>query len=215
MDLQGLLKVALTDNDKSRDRSMQVEIGASSVGGCKRQAWNIIHQKPKTNTETESLAAIIGTAVHEVIAKSLTQQNEFDDFLIEQGFATPDIKGHCDLYIKSIKTVVDWKTTSLKNLGRFPSTQQKMQVNIYGYLLEENGYPVETVSLVAIPRDGRMSEVKVWQAPYDRAIALAGIEWVRNLQNTVFPPEPERPRQFCKDFCEFYDASGEIGCQGK
>lgn len=216
MDLQGLLKTALVDNDRTRARSVQTELGASSVGGCKRQAWSIIHGKPKVNKDTESLAAIIGTAVHETIAKSVAEADPFgDDFMIEEGFSTPDLKGHIDLYIKSAKQVVDWKTITIKKLGYFPSTQQKMQVQLYGYLLEENGYPVETVSLVGICRDGRMADTKVWQAPYDRAVALKGIEWVRELQATNVPPAPERPANFCRDFCEFYDREGIDGCPGK
>jgi hypothetical protein len=68
MDIATLLKVALNEHDDARERSQQTELGASSVYGCKRQAWNILRQVPKTNLETESLAAIIGTAVHATIA---------------------------------------------------------------------------------------------------------------------------------------------------
>lgn len=216
MDIHGLLKTALVDNDKARERSMQKEIGASSVYGCSRQAWNIIHQQPKTNMNIESLGAIIGTAVHAVLAEAMAQADTFgDDFLIEQEFKTPDLKGHCDLYIKSTQTVIDWKTTTKKNMSRFPSEQQRMQVQLYGYLLEENGYPVKTVALCAIPRDGWLKDIKVYSEPYDRAVALQGINWVKNLQTQLSPPAPERPRQFCRDFCEFYDATGVSGCQGK
>lgn len=216
MDTHGLLKSALVNNDKARDRSKQTEIGASSVYGCARQAWSIIHQKEKVNKNTESLGAIIGTAVHAVIAEAMKQADTFgDDFLIEQPFSTPDIKGNVDLYIKSTKTVVDWKTTTKKNMSKFPSDQQRMQVQLYGYLLEENGYPVETVSLCAIPRDGWMKDVRVHEEPYVREYAIAGIEWVKDLQAQLAPPAPERPRQFCKDFCEFYDALGVNGCPGK
>ena len=55
MDIGGLLKSALTSYDDARERSNQAEIGPSSVGGCARQAWNIIHQMPKTNFEIESI----------------------------------------------------------------------------------------------------------------------------------------------------------------
>jgi CRISPR/Cas system-associated exonuclease Cas4 (RecB family) len=215
MDIQGLLKVALVDNDKARERSLQTEIGASSVYGCSRQAWSIIHKVEKTNRDTESLGAIIGTAVHAVLAEAMKEQDPFgDDFLIEQGFSTPDLKGHIDLYIKSAKTVIDWKTTTKKNMSKFPSEQQKMQVHLYGYLLEENGYEVENVALCAIPRDGWMKDVKVHIEPYDRETALQGIRWVRDLQNQVSPPKPEKHHNFCKDFCDFYDATGVNGCTG-
>jgi hypothetical protein len=215
MDVYGLLKTALVENDKARERSLQTEIGASSVYGCSRQAWNIIHQQPKVNLNTESLGAIIGTAVHATLAEAMKQADTFDDFLIEEEFKTPDLKGHVDLYIKSTKTVIDWKTTTKKNMSRFPSEQQKMQVHLYGYLIEENGLPVETVALCAIPRDGWMKDVRIWETPYSREIALAGIQWVHDLQSQLSPPAPERPKQFCKDFCEFYDERGVSGCPGK
>lgn len=216
MNLQVLLKSALVENDKARERSQQKELGASSVYGCRRQAWSIMRQVEKTNHETESLAAIIGTAVHATLAEAMKEADVFgDDFLIEQGFSTPDLKGHCDLFIKSSGTVVDWKTTTKKNMAKFPSEQQKMQVQLYGYLVEEAGYKVNTVSLVAIPRDGWLKDVKIHEEPYNRDEALKGIQWIRDLQNTIYPPEPERPKQFCKDFCEYYDPSGVIGCPAK
>ena len=216
MDIHALLKTALKENDKARERSLQTELGASSVYGCKRQAWSILRQVPKTNHNTESLAAIIGTAVHATVAEAMKNIDVFgDDFLIEQGFSTPDLKGHCDLFIKSTGTVIDWKTTTKKNLSKFPTEQQKMQVQLYGYLIEEAGYQVNTVSLVAILRDGQMKDTKVHQEPYDRNKALEGIQWIKDLQNTVYAPAPERPRIFCKDFCEWYDPTGEVGCPAK
>lgn len=216
MDIQGLLKTALKENDKARERSQQIELGASSVYGCKRQAWSILNKIPKTNYDTESLAAIIGTAVHATLAEAMKNADVFgDDFLIEQEFSTPELKGHCDLFIKSTGTVIDWKTTTKKNASKFPTDQQRMQVQLYGYLIEEAGYKVNTVSLVAIMRDGQMKDTKIHQEPYDREIALQGIEWIKDLQHMVNPPEPERPRVFCQNFCEWYDLTGAIGCQGK
>lgn len=216
MDIAILLKVALNEHDDARERSQQTELGASSVFGCKRQAWNILRGVPKTNPDTESLGAIIGTAVHATIAEAMKNADPFgDEFIIEQGFSTPDLRGHCDLFIKSTGTVVDWKTTTKKNLTKFPTEQQKMQVQLYGYLIEEAGHMVHEVCLVAIPRDGWQKDVKVHTEPYDRAKALEGIQWIKDLQNTVYPPEPERPRQFCKNFCEYYDATGVSGCLGK
>jgi CRISPR/Cas system-associated exonuclease Cas4 (RecB family) len=216
MDIHGLLKTALVENDNARERSLQTELGASSVYGCKRQAWSIIRQVPKTNHDTESLAAIIGTAVHATIAEAMKNIDVFgDDFLIEQGFSTPDLKGHCDLFIKSTGVVIDWKTTTKSKLSKFPTDQQRMQVQLYGYLIEEAGHKVNIVSLVGIPRDGQMKDVKVHHEPYNRDEALKGIQWIKDIQNTIYPPEPERPRQFCKSFCEWYDETGIAGCTGK
>lgn len=216
MDIANLLKIALYENDKARDRSQQIELGASSVYGCKRQAWSILRGIAKTNFNTESLAAIIGTAVHATIAEAMKNADPFgEEFLIEEGFSTPDLRGHCDLFIKSTGTVVDWKTTTKKKLPEFPNEQQKMQVQLYGYLIEEAGHKVNQVCLVAIPRDGWSKDVKVHTEPYDRDKALLGIQWIRDIQNTVYPPAPERDKFFCKNFCEFFDPTGVFGCPGK
>lgn len=216
MQIEALLKNALKDNDRSRARSQQTTLGASSVGGCKRQAWHIVRQTPKTNHDTESLAAIIGTSLHATIAEAMRNMDIFgDDFLIEQEFSTPDLKGHCDLFIKSSGLVIDWKTTTKRNATKFPTDQQRMQVQLYGYLIEEAGYTVKEVALVAIMRDGTMAHTKVHREPYDRNMALEGIQWVKDIQHMVNAPEPERPRNFCKDYCEWYDPTGEVGCPGK
>lgn len=216
MDIHNLLKVALNEHDDARERSQQKELGCSQVYGCSRQAWHTIHGKPKTNPNTESLGAIIGTALHATIAEAMQNADPFgDDFLIEQEFKTDEIKGHCDLFIKSTGDVIDWKTTTKKNLSKFPSDQQRMQVQLYGYLIEKAGYKVNTVSLVAIPRDGWTKDIKVHSEPYQREWAIQGLNWVQEIRDMINPPAPERPRQFCKDFCEFYDATGVTGCPGK
>jgi CRISPR/Cas system-associated exonuclease Cas4 (RecB family) len=216
MDIGTLLKVALNEHDNNRERSLQTELGASSVYGCKRQAWSILNGIQKTNLDTESLAAIIGTAVHATIADAMKAADPFgEEFLIEQEFRTKELKGHCDLFIKSTGTVVDWKTTTKKNLSGFPTEQQRMQVQLYGYLIEEAGHMVHEVSLVAIPRDGWHKDIKVHVEPYNREMALQGIEWIKDLQHQTNPPAPERSKFFCTNFCEFYDKSGAIGCTGK
>ena len=217
MDIAKTLQAALKDADGQRERSTQVELGASSVGGCRAQAWHIINQTPKTNENTESLSAILGTAIHHTIQEALQAYDLFgDDFLLEEGFETSELKGHCDFYSRKNKLVIDWKTTSLKNLPKFPSAQQKMQVQLYGYLLTQNGLEVETVALCAIPRDGRMRDIKVWQAPYDESVAQEGLKWIAEIKAMESAPPPERSAAFfCRDYCSYYDPSGKIGCAGK
>jgi CRISPR/Cas system-associated exonuclease Cas4 (RecB family) len=216
VDVYELLSKSLVANDQVRDRSLQVEIGASSIGGCKRQAWHIIQQTPKTNFGTETLSAILGTAIHAHIAEAIKMADPFgDNFVIEQEVRTNDLKGHVDLYIKSAKKVVDWKTTTLKSLERFPSSQQKIQINLYAYLLKENGYEVERVALCGIPRDGLMTQVKVWENDYDQELAEKGLAWLKDVKDRQTPPDPEKTRFYCQNYCSYYDPTGAIGCQSK
>lgn len=215
MDLFEMVTKSLVATDQDRDRSQQVEIGASSIGGCRRQAWHIINQTPKTNTNTENLAAILGTAIHAHLAEAIKFSDPFgDNFLIEQEVRTEDLKGHVDLYIKSAKKVVDWKTITKKKIKEFPSEQQIMQINLYGYLLKANGYEVQTVALVGISRDGTMKDIKVWEQSYNEDLALQGLEWLKDVRAMVEAPAPEKSVFFCRNYCSYYDATGVTGCTG-
>jgi CRISPR/Cas system-associated exonuclease Cas4 (RecB family) len=217
MDLHEMLTKSLTAHDNSRDRSKQVAIGPSAIGGCSRRVWHDLKQTPKTNLDTESLAAILGTFIHSGIAQSITREDPFgDNFLIEQPMASPNIYGHIDLFIKDQGLVVDWKTTKTKSLRYFPSEQQRYQVQVYGWLLEYNGYKVNNVSLVAIPRDGEMKDIRVHIEPYDKDMAETGLAWLEKIKEIAAtdapPPPPEEKVFFCSRYCSYYDATGQIGC---
>jgi CRISPR/Cas system-associated exonuclease Cas4 (RecB family) len=214
-DLSKLLTTALTGWDRSRDRSQQVEIGPSSIGGCRRKVWYQLNNQPQSNHNTENLAAILGTFIHGGISEAIKREDPFgDNFLIEQEFSHEGMKGHVDLFIKDQGLVVDWKTTTKKNLRYFPSKQQVTQVQIYGWLLENNGYEVNNVSLVVIPRDGQMNEIRSYVEAYNPQIAEEGLDWLYEVQDAVTPPAPEKYAAYCAFYCEFFDPTGESGCQG-
>jgi len=217
VDINQLLTKSLTAYDSQRDRSKQIEIGPSSIGGCRRQVYHKLIGTPVTNPNTEGLAAILGTFIHAGIAQAITREDPFkDNFLIETEVAYGNLKGHVDLFIKDIGLVVDWKTTTKKNLRNFPSDQQRMQVQVYGYLLSMNGYEVKNVSLAAIPRDGTMGDIVSHVEPYDIDIAQAGLDWLEELklivEEKLFAPDPEKSVNFCASYCDFYDPTGEVGC---
>ena len=99
--------------------------------------------------------------------------------------------------------------------GGLPTKQQKLQVNIYGSLISQH-YPVKTVGLVFIPRDGKFSDIRVWQADYDPKLVEEARTWVSEIKTMTSPPPPEKSAfHFCKPYCKFYDPTGEIGCVGK
>jgi RecB family exonuclease len=177
-----------------------------------------ITQAPKVN-QTEKLAAIMGTFIHAGIAEAIKREDPFgDNFMIEQEFAIEGLRGHIDLYIKDRKQVVDWKTTKAKSLRYFPSEQQRMQVQMYGYLLTQNGYEVEKVSLVALARDGGFNDVREHTEDYDPEMAQAGLKWIEGIKQAAEKnevPAPEKDVYFCRSFCSYYDATGVNGCPSK
>jgi CRISPR/Cas system-associated exonuclease Cas4 (RecB family) len=216
IDLQSVVTKSLTAYDGSRDRSQQVEIGPSSIGGCSRRVWHDLKRTPKVN-ETEKLAAILGTFIHAGMEEAIKREDPFgDNFLIEIEVSHDGLKGHCDLFVKDEGLVVDWKSIKKSGLRYFGSQQQRYQIHVYGWLLEKNGYEVKEVSLVGIPRDGKMEEIKIFREPYDRALAEEGLAWLENIkqlvENNSPAPAPEKFAKFCADYCPYFDRTGEIGC---
>jgi len=212
MDVKDLLIKALYEKENNRPRTTQVQVGPSELGGCRRKVWYKLNNQPETNENELKLAAIMGTAIHDTIEKALSGNKKV---LLEQSVEHNGMKAHVDLYIPETGDVVDWKTVKLKNLTYFPSQQQRWQVHTYGYLIEQSGLgKVHNVHLVAIPRDGDERDVKVHSEKYDSSIALEALSWLAAVKESQTPPEPEKDESYCKFYCKYYDASGEMGCVG-
>ena len=214
-DPKELLLHVLHSKDASRDRSTQTEVGPSEIGGCRRKVWYRLNGQPHTNDNQSKLAAIMGTAIHAAIEEAIGAIDpEGKEYLVETEVAFGDMKAHVDLFVPSTGAVIDWKTSKVRNMSYFPSNQQRWQVQIYGYLLSKNGYEVKTVNLVAIARDGNEKDVKVHTEPYDETMALAALSWLENVKASKELPAPEKDASFCKDYCQYYDATEEMGCGG-
>ena len=143
-----LLRTALITYDKNRPRSQQKVLGPSSIYDCPRRVWHASHDTPSTNP-TEGLSAILGTAIHSLIAEAIQLEDPFgDDFVIEAKVEGLGRIGHCDLFIKSAGLVIDWKTITKAGLAKFPEFPKIGQVQAYGVLMEEMGYKVKDVCLV-------------------------------------------------------------------
>ena len=212
MDVKELLIKALHDKEGKRSRSLQTQIGPSELGGCRRKVWYKLNSQPETNDNELKLAAIMGTAIHDSIEKAFADNKEV---LLEQTVEHNGMKAHVDLYIPGTGDVVDWKTVKLKNLAYFPSQQQRWQIHTYGYLIEQSGLGKATnVHLVAIPRDGDERDVKVYSEKYDTSIALEALSWLEAIKVSEIAPDPEKDESYCKFYCKYYDASGDLGCAG-
>ena len=207
-----LLIQALHGKENARPRSTQVQIGPSELGGCRRKVWYRLNNQPETNENELKLAAIMGTAIHAAIEDALADNKEV---MTECEVEHNGMKAHVDLFIPSTGDVVDWKTVKVKNLSYFPTAQQRWQVQVYGYLITKSGLgEVKTVNLVAIPRDGDERDIKVHSEPYDESIALEALNWLEAVKASADAPAPERDESYCKHYCKYYDASGEMGCVG-
>ena len=214
MNLEEILQATIL---RETPRGHQKAIGPSEIMGCQRKVWLQLHEAPKVNQDRIKLKSWLGTAIHHYLEYQLSSDDPFDErWMLEVEVEHQGLMGHVDVYDKKNLEVIDWKSTEKKNLGRFPSSQQRTQVQLYGWLLTNNGYPVENVSLVCIPRDGTEFDIKVHTEPYSEAIALEGLAWLSKIVDMVDAPAPDKPaRIFCAPYCEFYDPSGEKGCEGK
>lgn len=169
-----------------------------------------------TNEQTLGLAAWMGTAIHERIQRRLQYQDPWGDrYQVEVEVEYDGLMGHVDLYDKVEREVIDWKTTTRKNLGKFPTASQRTQVQLYGYLMNKTGLPVDTVTLIALARDGNELDIKEHSEPYDERYALMAVDRLQEVKGMVMPPAPEESVRFCRDYCQFYDASATVGCPGK
>lgn len=215
-DPKELLLEVLRAKDASRARSKQTQIGPSELGGCRRKVWYRLNDQPETNENELKLAAIMGTAIHASIEEAIrTVDPKGEKYLVETAVEYSGMKAHIDLFIPESGDVIDWKTVKKSNLSYFPSTQQRWQVQVYGYLLDKSGKgKVQTVNLVAIARDGDERDVRVHSEAYDPSIAEEALNWLAAVKESEVAPDPERDQNYCKSYCKYFDESGEIGCSG-
>lgn len=207
---------ALNSSSKGSARSQQKQVGPSEIGGCRRSTWLRINNFKRTNPDTLRLAAIMGTAIHTYIEQAFARQDPFQErYILEAEVEYEGLMGHVDMFDKVNQEVIDWKTVKKSNISKFPSKQQVMQVQLYGYLFSKTGTEIKTVTLVAIPRDGDERDIVFHSEPYDESIALEGLKWLKEVREMTEAPPAEKDAFFCRNYCGFFDVSGTEGCAGK
>lgn len=210
------LLMSLVNTERWTPRGKQTSVGPSEIKGCRRRTWHRLEGTPQCNEDTLILPAWMGTALHKDLERRLILRDPFRErYETEVRVEHNGMRGHVDVYDREAREVIDWKSSTKSSLRDFPSEQQITQVQLYGYLLTANGRPVDTVTLVAIPRDGNETHLKSYSEPYDPAVAEAGLAWLEDVKSRIEPPEPEKPRRFCQGYCPYYDASGTVGCPSK
>jgi CRISPR/Cas system-associated exonuclease Cas4 (RecB family) len=199
----------LTQVDNLRSRSTQVEVGPSEIGGCSRRLWYRINNEESSNKNTLRLSAIMGTAIHAAIEKAF---DGAEDCIVEQAFTHEGITGHIDLMVRDGDgwQIWDWKTTTKNSLSYFGSHQQKAQVQLYGWLAQNNGYKVTSVGLVGIARDGNEDDIVELVMPYSEKVATEALAQLDAVKRSFEPPAPEKDVSFCEKYCEFFGTCSGI-----
>lgn len=227
--------------DRESPRSKQVQIGPSEIGDpCDRRIGYRIAEVPEVNDQFDPWAAIVGTAIHHWLDDAVTAWTTatgIKDWHTETALSINEfVQGHSDLYAVPHRTVIDWKSagpTVMKKVVRDgPSDGYILQTQIYGYGYEKAGMPVDKVCLVFLPRAGRLQDMYVWAAPYDRSAAEQALKRLFQIARTVVALEtsihPHRweqldavPSNNC-GFCPWYNSmkskeegANERGCPGR
>jgi hypothetical protein len=172
-------------------RSKVVRIGPSEIGDpCLRKLSYKLMEVPKTNSFSDPWPSVSGTAIHAWLAEAFEADNENDDhsaWLVEHRVtARPGLTGTVDLFDTNRGTVIDHKcvgATSMKTRkADGPTEQQVIQLNIYGFGLEQQGYEVNKIALAFYPLGGMLSGMHTWVGDYDKDVA---IEAMLRLDSTV------------------------------
>lgn len=220
--------------DNHSSRSLQQAIGPSELGDpCERKiAYRLVGVK-ELNEWADPLPAIVGTAVHAWLERAITRfqtVHHMDRWVTESTVQVDGLlRGHVDLYDRELFTVIDFKTVSPTKLKEWkskgPSEQHIDQVNLYAMGMAADGEPVRYVSLIAIPRSGWLSDVRVWVNEYEPARAHRALARMYAIADKLiamgdrmdFSALPAVPGKGC-GFCPWYVGgdreASEAGCPG-
>lgn len=202
--------------DRFRDRSQQRTIGMSELGGCRKKVgYKLAGVEPVNNVG--SVQAVIGTAIHEAVAKAVRLLNREGD-LVEQEVEFAGIIGHLDRYEAEDGRVVDVKTVSTRWLEHIklhgPSRGHRWQVSLYAAALMKAGENVRKCRIDYLVRDSGDEYQVEWDfSPKDVKEAL---EWLREVQETPLPllPRDEEPDSPMCRGCPFGGTDGGICWKG-
>jgi hypothetical protein len=187
------LRQAVLDQSNLAPRSLQRALGPSEYGEpCSRRLAYRLMDEPKTNTDSDPWASIVGTATHAWLADALLADNERSGelrWLVERRLEVrPGLEGSCDAYDVRRHAVVDHKVVGPSKLREYkisgPSEQYRKQVHIYGKGYRRLGLPVREVAIAFYPRAGQLSGMHVWSEPFNEAIAdetIARVDTVLQL----------------------------------
>jgi hypothetical protein len=191
-------------------RSLQAAVGFSELGqACDRRLAYRARRTPAVH-HPDPLAALTGTGLHHVLAEGFARLDEHvGRYLIEQRCSYRGVPGTVDLYDRRLRTVIDWKTSTVRNIGRIrregPGTAQRIQIHGYAAALSEAGHDVAHVALVWLPRDGGLEDMHVHREAFDRSVIDAAIDRFHLIAGEPHPSMvATSPSPLCK-WCPFYD----------
>jgi len=177
-------------------RSKQQHIGPSEIGEeCLRKLSYRLLDWPKVNTGSDPWAATCGTAIHDWLAKAFKADKKHN-WLVEHKVTLDDKPGgSLDLFDVDAGMVIDHKcvgATSLKYAKTYgPTVKQKVQLNLYGYGLEQQGYKVNNIALMFYPFGGLLTSAHVWVGDYEPQVAIDALARIDTTKQLLVMLDPE------------------------
>lgn len=175
-------------------RSLQVALGPSEIGNaCDRCLIHRLAGTPEAAEVAPPWLPYVGTAVHSALEVTFMRHvidrlgagvDAGDEWLTETAVNVGDLRGqpvigHADLFHVPTGTVIDFKvtgSTTLKKVradGSGASLTYQRQIHLYGRGLAARGYPVRSVAIAFLPRNGMtLAQTRLFTAPYDEQVAI-------------------------------------------
>jgi hypothetical protein len=224
--------------DRNSARTLQKTIGPSEIGDqCDRRIGYRIAEVPEVNDRFDPWAAIVGTSIHSWLDNAIRAYclaTGSQSWLSETPVQVASVvRGTSDLFNVDEACVVDHKGAGpsvMKEVVRDgPSAGYIVQIQLYGLGYERLGYDVKKVALVFYPRAGRLRDIYVWTADYDRSVAEKALARVSRIAAEVIELDVLKeghehrweqveayPSNYC-GFCPWYmpDRAPDIGANGK
>lgn len=170
--------------DQDRERTQQREIGMSAVGGCRRRAGYQLAGTEPTNPGG-SVQAVLGTAMHEVLASRALKDAEPGD-LIETEVWYAGLRGHVDRYHAASKSVIDYKSTSKwkfeQVVDKGIDLNNRYQSALYAAALQTMGHEVRWLILDFVHRDS--GEVHRDRRPFRASEVAEALDWLKQVRDT-------------------------------
>ncbi len=126
------------------------QIHATDLVGCSlRSFWSKGDDQPAEYPH-QMLMRSLGTITHGLLE---TDQSDTTGF-VERQFEVDGVVGTVDRYYATQRRIVDYKTTRWLKPANLPYGSHEVQVNIYSYLMRENGFEVDSAAIQYIDLSG-------------------------------------------------------------
>ncbi len=144
---------------KPEDRS-DFDYSATRLIASPRQVQLQLRHAEEDTDIMDIFYTFIGNSVHDQMEKGLKNN---DRFLVENriireeqvGGGTRTVSGKPDLYDKELCKLYDYKTSTTWIHGKEAKKEWEEQLNIYAFMLEEQGYPIKEASIIVFYKDWR------------------------------------------------------------